>query len=162
MPKITPNLWFDTQAEAAAMHYTSIFKNSKIGKVTRYRKTGFEIHGKPEGTVMTVEFEIEGQPYVALNGGSQFKFNESISFSVDCETQEEIDYYWEKLSEGGDPNAQQCGWLKDKFGVSWQIVPTELSALISDPDREKSERVLKAMFPMKKLDINVLKQAYKG
>src|SRR5687767_5911399 len=131
MQKITSNLWFDTQAEEAANHYVSIFKNSSIGKTTHFGKEGYEIHKMPEGTVMTVEFTIEGQKFVALNGGPIFKFNEAISFIVNCETQEEIDYYWNKLSEGGDKKAQQCGWLKDKYGLSWQVVPTILDDLIS-------------------------------
>ena len=140
--------------------YTSIFKDSKIGDVTRYGKEGYEIHGREEGTVMTVEFEIEGQKFLALNGGPIFKFNEAISFQVYCETQEEVDYYWEKLSEGGDEKAQQCGWLKDKYGVSWQIVPTILIKMLKDKDSEKSQRVMKAMLQMHKLDISTLKKAY--
>ncbi|MGC5324201.1 VOC family protein [Brevibacillus sp. SYSU BS000544] len=160
--KITPNLWFDTLAEEAAKFYTSIFKNSSIGRITRYTKVGHEIHGRSEGAVMTVEFQLEDQQFVALNGGPQFPFTEAISFIVHCESQEELDYFWEKLSEGGDEKAQVCGWLKDKFGVSWQIVPAEMTELVSGPDPQKSERVLKAMFQMKKLDIQVLKQAYEG
>ena len=143
-----------------AKFYTSIFKDSKIGDVTRYGKEGYEIHGREEGTVMTVEFEIEGQKFLALNGGPIFKFNEAISFQVYCETQEEVDYYWEKLSEGGDEKAQQCGWLKDKYGVSWQIVPTILIKMLKDKDSEKSQRVMKAMLQMHKLDISTLKKAY--
>lgn len=162
MQKITPCLWFDTQAEEAANFYTSIFKNSKIGKITRYGKEGYEIHGREAGTVMTVDFEIEGQKFTALNGGPVFKFNEAISFVVHCETQKEVDYYWEKLSAGGDEKAQQCGWLKDKYGVSWQIVPEVLSELVSDPNSEKSQRAMKAMLQMKKIDIKTLKQAYEG
>lgn len=160
MQKISPCLWFDDQGEEAAKFYTSIFKNSKIGDVTRYGKEGYEIHGREEGTVMTVEFEIEGQKFLALNGGPIFKFNEAISFQVYCETQEEVDYYWEKLSEGGDEKAQQCGWLKDKYGVSWQIVPTILMKMLKDKDSEKSQRVMKAMLQMHKLDISTLKKAY--
>ena len=160
MQKITPNLWFDNQAEQAARFYTSIFKNSKMGKFSYYRKDGHEIHGQKEGTVMTVEFQIEGQGFVALNGGPHFNFSEAISFIMNCETQEEVDYYWENLSKGGDPNAQQCGWLKDKFGVSWQIVPTLLTEMIKDPDQEKTARLLQAMYPMKKLDIELLCQAF--
>ena len=160
--KITPNFWFDTQAEEAAKFYTSIFKNSKIGRVTRYVDEGQEIHGKSEGTVMTVEFQLEGQQFVALNGGPHFTFNEAISFIVHCENQDEVDYYWDRLSEGGDENAQQCGWLKDKFGVSWQVVPIILNELISDPDPEKAAKVTKAMLQMKKLDIPTLKEAYEG
>ena len=160
MQKISPCLWFDDQGEEAAKFYTSIFKDSKIGDVTRYGKEGYEIHGREEGTVMTVEFEIEGQKFLALNGGPIFKFNEAISFQVYCETQEEVDYYWEKLSEGGDEKAQQCGWLKDKYGVSWQIVPTILIKMLKDKDSEKSQRVMKAMLQMHKLDISTLKKAY--
>jgi predicted 3-demethylubiquinone-9 3-methyltransferase (glyoxalase superfamily) len=153
-------LWFDDQGEEAAKFYTSIFKDSKIGDVTRYGKEGYEIHGREEGAVMTVEFEIEGQKFLVLNGGPIFKFNEAISFQVYCETQEEVDYYWEKLSEGGDEKAQQCGWLKDKYGVSWQIVPTILIKMLKDKDSEKSQRVMKAMLQMHKLDISTLKKAY--
>ena len=160
MQKISPCLWFDDQGEEAAKFYTSIFKDSKIGDVTRYGKEGYEIHGREEGTVMTVEFEIEGQKFLALNGGPIFKFNEAISFQVYCETQEEVDYFWEKLSEGGDEKAQQCGWLKDKYGVSWQIVPTILIKMLKDKDSEKSQRVMKAMLQMHKLDISILKKAY--
>ena len=160
MQKISPCLWFDDQGEEAAKFYTSIFKDSKIGDVTRYGKEGYEIHGREEGTVMTVEFEIEGQKFLALNGGPIFKFNEAISFQVYCETQEEVDYFWEKLSEGGDEKAQQCGWLKDKYGVSWQIVPTILIKMLKDKDSEKSQRVMKAMLQMHKLDISTLKKAY--
>ena len=160
MQKISPCLWFDDQGEEAAKFYTSIFKDSKIGDVTRYGKEGYEIHGREEGTVMTVEFEIEGQKFLALNGGPIFKFNEAISFQVYCETQEEVDYYWEKLSEGGDEKAQQCGWLKDKYGVSWQIVPTILIKMLKDKDSEKSQKVMKAMLQMHKLDISILKKAY--
>ena len=160
MQKISPCLWFDDQGEGAAKFYTSIFKDSKMGDVTRYGKEGYEIHGMEEGTVMTVEFEIEGQKFLALNGGPIFKFNEAISFQVYCETQEEVDYYWEKLSEGGDEKAQQCGWLKDKYGVSWQIVPTILIKMLKDNDSEKSQKVMKAMLQMHKLDISILKKAY--
>lgn len=160
MQKITSNLWFDTQAEEAAKYYVSIFKNSKIGRVSRYGKEGYEIHGRPAGSVMTVEFNLEGQTFVALNGGPHFKFNEAISFIVNCETQNEIDYYWNKLSEGGDPKAQQCGWLKDKFGLSWQVVPTIIDDMVADPDSRKSGAVMKALLQMKKLDIQKLKEAY--
>ena len=158
--KITPCLWFDDQAEQAAKFYTEIFKNSKIKKISRYGKEGYEIHRKPEGSVMTVEFELDGQAFTALNGGPVFKFNEAISFQVDCATQEEVDYYWEKLSEGGDENAQQCGWLKDRYGLSWQIVPRALLEMLNDPDAKKSQRVMAAMLRMKKIDIETLKRAY--
>ena len=160
LQRITPNLWFDRQAEDAAKFYTSIFKNSKVGKISRYGKEGFEQHGMPEGTVMVIEFELEGQKFTGLNGGSHFKFTEAISFIVNCETQDEVNYYWNKLSEGGDPAAQMCGWLKDKFGLSWQIVPQALSQLLNDPDREKAGRVMNAMLKMKKIDIKDLKDAY--
>jgi predicted 3-demethylubiquinone-9 3-methyltransferase (glyoxalase superfamily) len=160
MQKITPCLWFDDQAEQAAKFYTGIFKNSKINKVSRYGKEGYEIHHRPEGSVMTVAVELDGQAFTALNGGPVFKFNEAISFQVDCATQEEVDYYWEKLSEGGDEKAQQCGWLKDKYGLSWQIVPRVLVEMLNDPDAKKSQRVMAAMLKMKKIDIETLKRAY--
>ena len=160
--KITPCLWFDYQAEEAVTFYTAIFRNSRIVQVARYGEAGREIHGKPAGTVMTVAFELEGQAFTALNGGPLFKFNEAISFQVSCETQAEVDHYWEKLSEGGDVNAQQCGWLKDKYGASWQIVPRVLVEMITDPDAEKSQRVMGAMLQMKKIDIDGLKRAYAG
>ena len=160
MQKISPCLWFDNQAEEAANFYCSIFKNSKIGNITRYGEEGFEIHRRPAGSVMTVEFQLEGEDFVALNGGPVFKFNEAISFQVHCETQEEVDHHWEQLSKGGDKNAQQCGWLKDKYGVSWQIVPTVLPKMLRDKDARKSQRVMKALLQMKKLDIKRLKQAY--
>ena len=160
--KITPCLWFDDQAEEAVTFYTGIFRNSKVVSVSRYGEAGHEIHGKPAGTVLTVAFELEGQAFTALNGGPVFKFNEAISFQVDCETQEEVDYYWEKLSEGGDPKAQQCAWLKDKYGVSWQVVPRVLVEMMSDPDSEKSGRAMEAMLQMKKIDIAELKRAYGG
>jgi predicted 3-demethylubiquinone-9 3-methyltransferase (glyoxalase superfamily) len=160
--RITPFLWFDDQAEEAARYYTSIFKNSRILKVARYGKAGQEAHGRPPGSVMTVAFELDGQPFVALNGGPIFKFNESISFVVNCETQEEVDYYWEKLSEGGDEKAQVCGWLKDKYGLSWQVIPSILPELMSDPDAGRSERAMTAMLKMKKIDIGELKRAAAG
>jgi predicted 3-demethylubiquinone-9 3-methyltransferase (glyoxalase superfamily) len=160
MQKITPCLWFDSNAEEAVDFYTSIFKNSKIGTISRYGEAGYEIHGKPAGTVMTIEFEINGQGFTALNGGPIFKFNEAISFQVGCESQEEIDYYWVKLSEGGDEKAQVCGWLKDKYGVSWQIVPTDLGKMLQNEDAEKSGRVMEVLLKMKKIDIKTLKQAY--
>ena len=152
---ITPCLWFDNQAEEAVQFYTSVFKNSKIISISRYGKEGFDIHGLKEGSVMTVVFKINGQLFTALNGGPVFKFNESISFQVFCKTQKEIDYYWNKLTEGGAEI--QCGWLKDKFGISWQIIPSILPKLMSDHD--KAERVVKAYLQMKKFDIEILKQA---
>jgi predicted 3-demethylubiquinone-9 3-methyltransferase (glyoxalase superfamily) len=158
--KISPCLWFDNQAEDAAKFYTGIFKNSKITLISRYGEAGKEIHGRPPGSVMTVAFELDGQTFTALNGGPVFKFNEAISLQVNCATQEEVDHFWVKLSAGGDPNAQQCGWLKDKFGVSWQIVPTVLPEMLTDRDQEKSQRVMTAMLQMKKIDIAGLKRAY--
>jgi predicted 3-demethylubiquinone-9 3-methyltransferase (glyoxalase superfamily) len=160
--KITPCLWFDDQAQEAAEFYTAIFRNSKIVTVARYGEAGHDVHGKPAGTVMTVAFELEGQAFTALNGGPMFKFNEAVSFQINCETQEDVDYYWNKLSKGGDARAQQCGWLKDKYGLSWQVVPKVLVELISDSDPEKSGRVMEAMLQMKKIDIDGLKRAYAG
>ena len=160
MQKMTSNLWFNDQAEEAVKFYTSIFKNSKTGRINRYGKEGYEIHGKKEGTVMTIEFWLENQGFVALNGGDQFKFNEAISFIVNCETQKEIDYYWEKLKEGGDEKAQICGWLKDKYGLSWQIVPAALPGMLSNSESEKSQRVMKALLQMKKIDIATLEKAF--
>ena len=160
--KISPCLWFDHQAEDAARFYTSIFKDAKITAISRYPAVGQEIHGKPAGSVMTVAFELNGQSFTALNGGPVFKFNEAVSLQIDCETQEEVDYYWNRLSEGGDPDAQQCGWVKDKFGLSWQVVPNILSKLVSDPDTAKSQRVFQAMLQMKKLDIAGLQRAAVG
>jgi predicted 3-demethylubiquinone-9 3-methyltransferase (glyoxalase superfamily) len=159
---ITPCLWFDNQAEEAALYYTGIFKNSKIGAISRYGEAGKEVHGQKPGSVMTVEFELNGQPFTALNGGPIFKFNEAISFQIMCKTQEEVDHYWNKLTAGGDPESQQCGWVKDKYGLSWQVVPTVLAEMMSDPDKEKSGRVMEAMLRMKKLDIAALQQAYEG
>jgi predicted 3-demethylubiquinone-9 3-methyltransferase (glyoxalase superfamily) len=160
--KITPCLWFDDQAEEAVAFYTGVFRNSKVTNISHYGEAGHEIHGKPAGTVMTVAFELEGQAFIALNGGPVFQFNEAISFQIDCETQEEVDYYWEKLSEGGDEKAQQCGWLKDRYGVSWQVVPGVLIEMLTDDDAEKSQRTMTAMLQMKKLDIDQLKRAYAG
>jgi predicted 3-demethylubiquinone-9 3-methyltransferase (glyoxalase superfamily) len=159
MQKITPFLWFDDNAEEAVKFYTSIIKNSKIGKIARYDEAGEKAAGRPAGSVMTVEFQLEGQEFVALNGGPHFKFTEAISFVVNCETQEEVDYYWEKLSHGG--KEVQCGWLKDKYGLSWQLVPTVLGELLSDKDAAKAQRVMQAMLKMVKLDIKKLKQAAK-
>ena len=158
--KITPCLWFDDQAEEAVAFYAGIFPNSTIVKVSRYGEAGYEQHRKAAGTVMTVAFELDGQAFTALNGGPMFQFNEAISFQVNCETQEEVDHYWRELSKGGDKKAQMCGWLKDKYGVSWQIVPRVLIEMINDPDSEKSGRVMEAMLQMKKIDIEKLKRAY--
>ncbi len=156
MQKITPCLWFDTEGEEAAQLYTSIFPSSRIVEVTRYGSAG----PRDEGTVMTVLFELDGQPFIALNGGPDFKPNEAISFSVDCESQEEVDSYWDKLSEGGEQGP--CGWLKDRYGVSWQIVPKVLTQLISDPDQEKAQRVMAAMLKMGKIEIAELERAAAG
>ena len=160
--KITPCLWFDNQAEEAVKFYTGIFPNSKILNISRYGEAGQEVHGKTAGSVMTIAFELDGQAFTALNGGPMFKFNEAISFHIDCETKEEVDYYWEKLSEGGDEKAQQCGWLKDKYGASWQVIPSVLPRMMSDPDTEKSARVMEAMLRMKKIDIDELTRAHIG
>ena len=162
MSKLRPTLWFDTQAEDAARFYTGIFKDSNLGSITHYPAAGQEITGKPPGSVMTVEFELNGTTFVALNGGPDFKFNEAVSFEIPCDDQAEVDYYWDKLSEGGDPAAQQCGWLKDKFGLSWQVVPRGMDELLSHPDREKSERAMEAMLRMKKLDMAELQRAFNG
>jgi predicted 3-demethylubiquinone-9 3-methyltransferase (glyoxalase superfamily) len=158
--KITPCLWFDTQAEDAANTYVSIFENSRILRTSHYGKEGHEIHGREAGSVMTVEFEIEGQGFVALNGGPHFKFNEAVSFQVHCETQDEIDYYWRKLAEGGEEGP--CGWLKDRYGLSWQVVPKVLPDMLMDPNPEKVGRVTKAFLQMRKFDIAALQRAYEG
>jgi predicted 3-demethylubiquinone-9 3-methyltransferase (glyoxalase superfamily) len=160
--RITPCLWFDDQAEQAARFYVEVFQNSRIVDIARYGEAGREIHGRPAGSVMTVAFELDGQSFTALNGGPVFKFNEAISLQVYCETQDEVDHYWEKLSAGGDEKARQCGWLKDQYGLSWQIIPTVLIEMISDPDHERSQRVFTAMLQMKKLDIDGLKRAFGG
>jgi predicted 3-demethylubiquinone-9 3-methyltransferase (glyoxalase superfamily) len=157
--RIAPCLWFDNQAEDAANFYVSIFRNSKIVQVTHYSKAGQEIHKRPPGSVMTVVFELDGQELTALNGGPVFTFNEAVSLQVYCDSQEEIDYYWDKLSDGGDPRAQQCGWLKDKYGLSWQIVPRAMSQLLKDHDSAKAQRAMTAMLRMKKLDIAALERA---
>jgi predicted 3-demethylubiquinone-9 3-methyltransferase (glyoxalase superfamily) len=159
--KITTNLWFNHEAEEAAKFYTSIFKNSKINRITRYINE--RNVSSSQGEVMTVEFELEGQKFVGLNGGPKYKFTEAISFIIHCETQEELDYYWDKLSEGGDEKAQVCGWVKDQFGVSWQVIPSTLNDMMSDEDSSKSERVMKALLKMKtKIDMEALTQAYEG
>ena len=160
MQKITTFLWFDNQAKEAANFYVSVFKKSKIGNVTHYGEAGAKVSGRPKGSVMTVTFQLNGQEFIALNGGPVFKFTEAISFLVSCETQKEVDELWEKLSESG--NELECGWLKDKYGVTWQIVPSVLNKLLNDPDPEKSQRVMKALLKMKKIDIEALKQAYGG
>jgi len=159
---IVPCLWFDSVAEEAANLYTGIFPNSRILHVARFTEAGKELHGKEPGTAMAVEFELDGQKFTALNGGPQFRFTEAISLQVRCETQAEVDHYWDRLSEGGDPNAQQCGWLKDKYGLSWQVVPTVLFDMMSDPDAAKAMRASEAMFGMKKFDIAALRKAHAG
>jgi len=160
--KITPCLWFDDQAEEAARFYTAIFKDSKITAISRYPDAGRDVHGKPPGTVMVAAFELDGQSFTALNGGPHFKLNEAVSFQVEGATQEEVDYFWEKLSDGGDPAARQCGWLKDKFGLSWQIVPKILPELLANADTASSQRAFEAMLRMKKLDIAALRRDFDG
>lgn len=160
--KLTPCLWFDTQAEEAAKYYCGIFDHSKITAITHYGKAGQEVHGQPEGSVLTVSFELDGQSFTGLNGGPVFTFNEAISFQVNCQTQEEVDHFWGRLSAGGPVEAQQCGWVKDKFGVSWQIVPIALMDMLKSPDTVKSQRAMAAMMQMKKLDIAALQQAFDG
>jgi predicted 3-demethylubiquinone-9 3-methyltransferase (glyoxalase superfamily) len=158
--KISANLWFNKNAEEAVNFYLGIFKNSKKGRVTYYGKEGFEFHGMPEGSVLTIEFILDGQEFIALNGGPHFQFNEAVSFVINCDTQEEVDYYWNKLTEGGDAKAQMCGWLKDRFGLSWQVVPTVLADMMTDEDPAKVARVNNAVFQMKKLDIPQLEAAF--
>lgn len=159
LQKITPCLWFDTQAEEAAHFYCSIFDNSEIKQISRYGNAGHEIHGMRAGSVMVVAFNLDGQSFTALNGGPIFKFNEAVSLQVNCTTQEELDHYWFRLSAGGDVAAQQCGWLKDKYGLSWQIIPAEMGELMAATDPGRSERVMTAMLQMKKLDIAKLRHA---
>ncbi|HYE95161.1 MAG TPA: VOC family protein [Rubricoccaceae bacterium] len=161
-PRIIPCLWFADEAEEAARFYIGLFPNARINAVTRYTEAGFETHGRPAGSVMTVEFELDGQPFTALNGGPVFTFNEAVSLQVMCRTQEEIDHYWEKLSEGGDPNAQQCGWLKDRFGLSWQVVPEGMEEMLADATSPGAQRAMEAMLRMKKLDLAALRRAYDG
>lgn len=160
MQKITPFLWFNDNAEEAVKFYCSIFKNSKTQKITHYDESSAKAAGRPKGSVLTIHFQIEGQDFVALNGGPIFKFTEAVSFSVDCKTQEEVDYFWEKLSAGGEKS--RCSWLKDKFGVSWQVVPTILHELLQDKDPAKSSRVMQALLQMDKVDIAKLKEAAEG
>ena len=158
MDRLAPCLWFDHEAEEAATFYVSIFENSKITAVTRYTKAGFETHRRPAGSVMTVEFELDGHRYTALNGGPDFRFNEAVSLQVFCGTQQDIDYFWDKLSNGGDPKAQQCGWLKDKYGLSWQVVPRIMPELFKAQDSAKSQRAMEALLRMKKINIADLEQ----
>ncbi|MCI4566616.1 VOC family protein [Lysobacter sp. CFH 32150] len=157
--RITPFLWFDTQAEEAVNFYTSVFPNSRVGTISRYGKAGAQASGRPEGSVMVVAFELDGQAFTALNGGPQFKFNESVSLVVNCESQQEVDHYWIRLSEGGDPKAQQCGWLKDKYGLSWQIAPTQVIKLLSESNPDTAQRAMAAILQMKKIDIETVLKA---
>ncbi|MDH4873703.1 VOC family protein [Pseudomonas sp. BN515] len=159
---IVPCLWFDDQAEAAANFYVGIFPNSKITTMSRYGEAGRDVHGRQPGSVLTVDFELDGQRFTALNGGPVFKFNEALSFQIHCDDQEELDYYWDRLSAGGDPNAQQCGWLKDRYGLSWQVVPIAMLEMLEDSLSERSQRAFAAMMQMKKLDIAALKKAFDG
>jgi predicted 3-demethylubiquinone-9 3-methyltransferase (glyoxalase superfamily) len=162
LTRIAPCLWFDGQAEAAAQFYTSVFENSRILGLTRYGEAGREFHGQAPGTVMTVAFEVDGLAFTALNGTPAFRFTEAVSFQVLCDTQAEVDRYWAKLGEGGDPAAQQCGWLNDRFGLSWQVVPSMLPELLLKGDPQRSERMMQALMPMQKLDIDALQQAWQG
>lgn len=159
---ITPCLWFDTQAEEAARFYCGIFENAKINAVTKFPAVGQDVHGKSAGSVMTVEFELNGLAFTALNGGPIFKFNEAVSLQVMCDTQDQVDHYWEKLGAGGDPKARQCGWLKDKFGLSWQIIPLGMNEMLQDRDAKKVERAFASMLQMKKLDLAALRTAFDG
>ncbi|MDA8484480.1 VOC family protein [Pseudomonas resinovorans] len=159
---IVPCLWFDDQAEAAANFYVGIFPNSKITTMSRYGDAGRDVHGREPGSVLTVDFELDGQRFTALNGGPIFKFNEALSFQIHCDDQQELDYYWDRLSAGGDPNAQQCGWLKDRYGLSWQVVPIVMLEMLEDSLSERSQRAFAAMMQMKKLDIAALRKAYDG
>ena len=160
--RIAPCLWFADQAEEAAKFYTAIFRNSKIGRISRYSEVGQEFHHRPAGSVMTVDFELDGVPFTGLNGGPVFRFNEAISLQVFCKDQAEVDYYWDRLGQGGDPTAQQCGWLKDKFGVSWQVVPERLAELVADQTKPGPKRAMAAMLKMKKIDLATVEEAYQG
>ena len=160
--RISPCLWFADEAEEAARYYTGIFRNSRITSITRYSTAGVEVHGRPPGSVMVVAFELDGQAFTALNGGPIFKFNEAVSLQVLCENQEEIDYYWDKLRAGGDPKAQQCGWLKDRFGLSWQVVPDRMEEMFKNENSQATARAMDAMLKMKKIDIAELRRAYEG
>lgn len=158
--RITPCLWFDGQAEEAATFYTGIFRQSRITRITRYGAAGHEVHGQPPGSVMTVDFELDGQRFMALNGGPAFKFNEAVSLMINCSNQEEIDYYWDKLTAGGDPKAQQCGWLKDRYGVSWQVFPDNIDKLYEDEESRGAKAAMEAMLKMQKLDLDELQRAH--
>ena len=160
LQKITPCLWFDTAAEEAVNFYISVFENGRIHKTTRYTEEGFEVHGRPAGSVMTIEYELDGTKFTALNGGPMFRFNEAVSFQIGCSTQEEIDHFWSKLSAGGEEGP--CGWLKDRFGLSWQVVPVRLAEMLADPDAQKVERVTRAFLQMRKFDLDELEAAYEG
>ena len=160
--RIAPCLWFDDQAEEAANFYVGIFPNSRVVMTTRYSEAGFEIHRRPAGSVMTVVFELDGVSFTALNGGPHFQFNEAVSLMVNCASQEEIDYYWEKLSAGGDPKAQQCGWLKDRYGLSWQVVPADMDEIFVDSASAGAQRAMNAMLQMKKIDMDEIRRAYEG
>ena len=160
--RISPCLWFADQAEEAARFYTGIFRNSRISMITRYSDAGVEIHGRPPGSVMVVAFELDGQSFTALNGGPLFTFNEAVSLQVNCATQEEIDHYWDRLSVGGDPKAQQCGWLKDRYGLSWQVVPEGMAELFDDADPARAARAMRAMLGMVKLDVAAIRAAADG
>ncbi len=162
MSKIAPCLWFDSQAEEAAKFYTSIFKHSKIKETSHYSDAGAQVSGRPKGSVLTVAFELDGQEFTALNGGPMFKFNEAVSLQVNCANQDEVDYFWNKLSAGGDPKAQQCGWLKDRFGVSWQVVPRGMAEMLKDPASEGAKRAMAALMGMKKLDLAAIRRAFAG
>ena len=162
LTRITPCLWFADQAEDAARFYTGIFPGSRITLVTRYSSAGVEVHGRPAGSVMVVAFELDGQPFTALNGGPIFTFNEAVSLQVHCADQAEIDYYWERLGAGGDPKAQQCGWLKDRFGLSWQVVPRNMDDLFRDSESEGARRAMEAMLQMKKIDVAAIERAHAG
>ena len=162
MQRIRPCLWFAEEAEEAARYYVGIFPNSRIKSVSRFGTAGFEVHGRPAGSVMTVEFELDGQSFTALNGGPIFQFNEAVSLQVMCATQEEIDYFWERLSAGGDPKAQQCGWLKDRYGLSWQVVPADMESYYRDGTSDAENRAMEAMLKMQKIDVAELRRAYAG
>jgi predicted 3-demethylubiquinone-9 3-methyltransferase (glyoxalase superfamily) len=162
LQRITPCLWFADEAEEAARYYTGIFPNSRITTISRYSDVGTEIHHRPPGSVMVVGFELDGHSFTALNGGPVFTFNEAISLQVNCTTQEEIDHYWERLSAGGDPRAQQCGWLKDRYGVSWQVVPDSVGEMFADAESAGAKRAMAAMLGMKKIDIAAMRRAYAG
>ena len=159
-PRIAPCLWFDHEAEDAASFYVSVFRNSKMVTVVRYSQAGQAIHKKPVGSVMQVVFELDGQEFTALNGGPEFRFNEAISLQIYCETQDEVDHYWDKLSQGGDPRAQRCGWLKDKYGVSWQVVPKAIEEMLKDHESPRAQRAMEAMLQMKKIDVGELQRAF--